>query len=369
MKLKNRTKKLKIPIGRTIKNKRTTTNAFDITMDTDFRSKCVKEEEDQYISMLLHNNELYKFACKILFLTINHCKVIGLSKIFVTNILSSSKLKGIILKLGYNLEDASTLYNIQSLKEFILWNKERKVQFLQIMSAFFDFRNNNEFVKKCIENDRILMSQFMNTVCTYFKLPTSITYSELKHQIIEKSYGQWFYLWVITYLQSSKINLMHRHSDTDGDYIKIRVADLNLKNMLNTSKYKFHTVTRKNIKFNQYNNYPKKTLISGKTYVAPRLNGIWINLMKKYKKEVIAGPSGSAILAYQIIFDISKILPKTEKNKVLLLLCIIADYSIYYHSVSEVLQTYVSEAELPSYTIDMNDLQYLKILNNKYLGM
>jgi len=362
MKLKNRTNKLKIPIGRTIKNKRTTTNAFDITTNTDFRSKDVKEKEDQYISMLLHNNELYNFACKILFLIINHCKVIGLSKIFVTNILSSSKLKGIILKMGYTLEDASTLYNIQSLKEFILWNKERNVAFLQIMSAFYKFQRDNEFVKKCIEHDKALMGKFMNTVCKYFKLPTSLTYSELTRQIIEKSYGQWFYLWVITFLQSSKINLMHRHADTDGDYIRIWASDVEFGNKSNTSKYKLHTVTRKNIKFNQLKEYPEKTLVLGKTYMRPRLNGVWFNLMKKYKKEVIAGPSSSAILGYQIIFDISKIIPKTEKNKVLLLLCMIADYSIYYHSMSEVLQTYVSEAELPSYTIDMNDVEYLKTI-------
>ena len=47
----------------------------------------------------------------------------------------------------------------------------------------------------------------------------------------------------------------------------------------------------------------------------------------------------------------------------------IADYSIYYHSMSEVLQTYVSEAELSPYTINMNDLQYVKMLSIKYLKL
>ena len=280
---------------RTRKN-RNNSNAFNITTDTDFRSKDIKDKEVQYISMLLHDNELYNFACKILFLMINHSKVIGLQKSFITNILSSSKIKGIIVKMGYHKEDASTLYNIRSLKEFIRWNKERNVAVLQIMSAFYKFQRDNEFVKKCIEYDKVLMGNFMNTVCTYFKLPTSITYSELTHQIIEKSYGQWFYLWVITFLQSSKINLMHRRSDVDGDYVRIWASDVEFDNKSNTSKYALQTVTRKNIKFNQLKGYPEKTLVLGKTYMRPRLNGVWFNLMKKYKMEVIAGPSSSAIL-------------------------------------------------------------------------
>lgn len=346
-----------------------TTDAFNITVNTDFRSNHVKTEEDKYIYTLLQNEQLYNFACKLLFLTINHCKIIGLSKIFIINILLSSKFKGIIIKLGYNLEDSSRLYNIQSLKEFIIWNKERNITFLQIMSAFYKFQRDNEFVKKCIEHDKVLMKNFMDTVCKYFKLPRSITYLELKDTIIEKSYGQWFYLWVITFLQSSKVNLMHRHADIDSDYIRIWASDIEFGNKSNISKYALHTVTRKNIKFNQLKAYLEKKLVLGKTYMRPRLNGVWFNLMNKYKKEVIAGPSSSAILGYQIIFDISKILPKTEKNKVLLLLCMIADYSIYYHSMSEVLQTYVSEAELPPYNLEINDLKYLKILSDKYLKM
>jgi hypothetical protein len=256
---------------------------------------------------------------------------------------------------------------MKSLKDFTQWNKERNISFLQIMAAFYKFQRDNEFVKKCIEHDKVLMDKFMNTVCEYFKLPRSITYSELKHKIIEKSYGHWFYLWVITFLQSSKVNLMHRHADTDGDYIRIWASDVEFDNKSKISKYALRTVTRKNIKYNQLKHYPEKTLVLGKTYMRPRLNGVWFNLMKKYKKEVITGPSSSAILGHQIIFDISKILPKTEKNKVMLLLCMIADYSIYYHSMSEVLQTYASEAELPPYNLEMNDLQYLKILSNKYL--
>jgi hypothetical protein len=335
--------------------------------DTDFRPKATKDKEDEYISILLHTTELYDFACKILFLIIKHCKAIGLSKSSTLYTLSSYTTDKIIIKLGYTEEDATTIFSIISLKKFIEWNKERNITFLQLMSAFYKFQTNNEFVKKCIEYDTVLMKKFMNTVCMFFKLPLSISYSELKHQIIEKSYGQWFYLWVITFLQNSKINLMHHLADTDSDYVRKWEKSLDVGKKTNTSKYKVYTLTKQNVKYNQLEEYPEKTIVLGKTFMRPRLNGIWFNLMRKYKKEVIAGPSSSAILGYQILFDISKIIPKTEKNKVLVLFCMITDYSQYYHSMSEVLQTYVSEAELPPYTIDMNDLQYLKTLEDTYL--
>ena len=356
MHLTNKTRSNKKPI-------QSTRDVFNITGNTDFRSSTVKAEEDKCIYSLLHNKQLYNFACNLLFLIIKHSKVIGLPKLHVTNILSYDKLKEITLKMGYSADDSSYLYDLESLKDFIVWNLEKNIPLLQIMGAFYKFQRDNEFVKKCIEYDKDLMKHFMDTVCKYFKLPSSITYSELKHQIIEKSYGHWFYLWVITFLQSSKINLMHRRADVDGDYIRIWASDVEFGNKANTSKYKLHKLTRKNIKFNQLKNYPEKTLVLGKTYMKPRLNGVWFNLMKKYKKEVIAGPSSSAILGYQIIFDISKIIPKTKKNKVLLLFCMVADYSIYYHSISEVLQTFVSEANLPPYNLKMNDLHYLKSLD------
>jgi hypothetical protein len=152
---------------------------------------------------------------------------------------------------------------------------------------------------------------------------------------------------------------MHHNTDTDADYVRKWASDVEFGKKSNTSKYALETLRRENVKFDQLKDYSEKTLVLGKTYMRPRLNGVWFNLMKKYNKEVIAGPSSSAILGYQIIFDISKILPKNRKNKVLLLFCMIADYSMYYHSMSEVLQTYISEAELPAYTIDLNDLEYL----------
>lgn len=160
---------------------------------------------------------------------------------------------------------------------------------------------------------------------------------------------------------------MHHNVMNDSDYIRKWKSDLEYTRQFDKSNYKLHKITRKNIKYNEFKGYSENMIVLGNTYMKPRLNGIWFNLMKKYKKEVIAGPSSSAILAHQLIFDISKVLPKTEKNKVMLLLCILADYSVYHHSISEVIQTYASEASLKPYTIDMDTIEYLKQYIHKYV--
>lgn len=346
----------------TRKHNKKTTNIFNINVDTDFRDKNVKTAENQYVANLLENKDVFDFACKILFLTIQHCKKVGLSKDFILGVIKSWIVGDILVKLGYTEQDANTVCNITTLKEFTSWNRENKITICQLMSAYYKFETSNLFLQKCIEYDNDLKMKFMETIRDYFKIPKSMDYSELKDTIIEKSNGYWFYLWVVTFLQSSKSNLLHRRSDSDDEYVRMWIKDIDYKQVSDTSKFKLHKLTKNDVKYNQLQNYSEKTLVIGKTYQRPRLDGIWINIMKKYKKEVISGPSGSACMSFQNIFEVSKIMPKTNKNKILLLLCCVADMSIYYHSISEIIQTYVKESGLPDYSLDMDDVQYLEKL-------
>lgn len=88
--------------------------------------------------------------------------------------------------------------------------------------------------------------------------------------------------------------------------------------------------------------------------------------MKKYKKEIIAGPSSSSGLCFQFIFEISNIFTNTIKNKFILLCLIICDYYPYFHSVSEILQIYSSDANLNKYNLEINDVDYLMYYIKKF---
>ena len=81
---------------------------------------------------------------------------------------------------------------------------------------------------------------------------------------------------------------------------------------------------------------------------------------------MIAGPSGSTVFIYQNVFDISKILPKNEDNEIMLLMAILADYTGFYHSTTEILQVYSEESKFtPKYTLDMDDVEYIRGLMQK----
>ena len=63
--------------------------------------------------------------------------------------------------------------------------------------------------------------------------------------------------------------------------------------------------------------------------------------MKKYKKEVVCGFSGSCVMIYQCVFNLYKIFDKSIKNKILVLLMVIVDFYPFYHSISEILVAFM----------------------------
>lgn len=344
------------------------TNAFNIGTKKDYREETDKNKEKAFICELLGNKRLYVFGCTILFLIIQHGKKIGFSYDDIASVIEAYNVGKIILKLGYSKKQANEIIGIANLGEFIAYNESNHISFMQLMGAFYRFQSNNIFVKLCIDNDIALQTDFMNAVRTYFKLPGTMEYDKYKVEIIDKSYGFWFYLWVVTFLMSEKKNFMHRSVVNDPDYIRLWDKSVEFSAKRNESKYKSAIIHKDDCKYAQLDNFEDKSLVIGNTFMVPRENGIWFNQMRYYKKEIIAGPSSSAVLTYQIIFDISKILEPTDENKIMLLLCILCHYSEYYHSFSEILQTYTVDASLIEYTLDMNDLDYILQISANVLG-
>lgn len=335
-------------------------NAFHKGTQKDFRDPEGKEKEKEFLCKLLTSERLYTFACTLLYKMIQHAKKVGFSDDDIVFILKSYTIgEKVLLKLGYTVEQAKELLLVSDVVEFQSWNKAHDIPLMQLMGAFYKFQTSNPFVKLCIDADEALQKQFMSSVQTYFKIPQTLSYADFKTSIVEKSYGYWFYLWVITFLQSNIKNLMHRNSISDPDYIRMWDKSIEFSSGSNVSKYKLAELPPSDCKYDQLRHFDQKTLVIGSTFMVPRENGIWFNLMRLYKKEVIAGPSSSSVLSYQIIFDITKILEPTQENKILLLLCILCHYSEHYHSFSEILQSYTVDAQFKEYTMDMNDLEYI----------
>jgi hypothetical protein len=183
-------------------------------------------------------------------------------------------------------------------------------------------------------------------------------------KIINESYTHWFYPWAYTFLFNRKPNFIHQMKSAD-DSVYLRKV---IEKTTSTKDYKLFTKPIGDVKckadnFLNYDNQADLKLVAGNTYVTPRDNGVWYNTLRSYKKEMIAGPSGSTVFIYQNVFEISKILPKNGTNEIMLLMAILADYTGFYHSTTEILQVYSEESQnIPKYTLDMDDVVYIRNL-------
>jgi hypothetical protein len=190
----------------------------------------------------------------------------------------------------------------------------------------------------------------MNAMNRYFSVPKSMNYRTVC-SIIDSSPGEWFYGWTLTYIIHDKKNLFHRNLNDDPDYIRVKNKEFNY-NLVDVNNLT-------SCKKNNLNNFNEQYMVLADTYKTPVKHSFWYKLMKMYRKQIISGPSGSSAICYQLFFDISGILKPTKRNKIMFLLCLLADYYEYFHGISEVLQEYSVSAKLKKYDLSNNDLMYV----------
>ena len=351
--------------------------------ETDFRTPYVKQAENELNCKLIDNHGIYKFACYLLFKIIKKCQQLRFPDIEIKKLIekwTSIATDGdiILTKAGYdcNLKDenpnalCNKAISFDNFNDFLKFNVDNRVSFLSIMGAYYKFQITNKITQLCIDGNQELQRKFLIAMREYFLIPDDMTYEDVK-KIVDNSYGAWFYLWVFTFLISDKHNLMH-HSlgAVDSDYIRMWNKNKEFGDRL--PKKDFHLINLQDYEENdckksayyEYLSYGKKNIMIGNTYMTARQNSVWFNLMKKFNKQVIAGPSSSSVLSYQFLFDISEIFTATDNEnvKILILMCLIADYYNFFHSISEILQEYTVEANLPKYDLSQNDFEYINRL-------
>ena len=355
-------------------------------MAFDFRLSSQKKLEDDYVCSLREDETIYKFANTILFKCIQLSKKANFPYNEIVNILryhlfNPSKFKSTrkyyqkfnisnknkkqkftlrknaVVKNGYDCYSFNC-YNIikfKTEKELYDFNKTNKVPLLKITSALYKFQSTNKLITYCVKQSPLLTQRVLTFMNEYFGTPKSFTFSDLD-KLTKSSKGSWFILWLIYNGSYDIHNIYHHNLINEGTFIR-------------SSRYTFKKeseVHRKDIDDltcvkSQYDKALDK-IVLGTTYKYPVENGIFSNLFKKYKKNTIAGPSGSACMAYMFIFDISRILKDTYENKVLLLKMIIADYYEIHHSIGEILLEYYVDAKFPPYDLSMNDIEYINKL-------
>ena len=210
----------------------------------DYRLKQTIIDENNLSCFLKNNSLLYEFANEILYKLIKLAKKAKFTKTEIIDIIKVMRFNPVIIKTkkqkynripqpkftlktnpitknGYNcnLNICNKLLNIDTLKQFIAFNKYNKITLLQITSAFYKFQISNKLITYCISKNSKLKLDILNKFKKYFHTEDNITYNDIE-KLINKSEGHWFQPWFYFFVNSNIPNLFHRNLNEDKDYIR-----------------------------------------------------------------------------------------------------------------------------------------------------
>ncbi len=341
----------------------------------DGRSKKDKEEQDAVVHKLRSSPTLYKLANKLLFNFIQLAKAANMSKADILFNISQQTLNAVrgkrtkkrrsvfnstlrikgdaIVKNGYNCKryNCNEILECKSEEELLSFNLKNNIKLMQITSAFYPFQRNGVIFTYCIKNQPTLKKYILTRFKNLFHVPDTFTFNDLEAIIKRADKASWFMPWFFLYGLSKAHSTTHAVLGVDSDFVRRRISEFSSANTIELRTRDTHNT-------NEYNSDIQK-VIKGTTYSQPVINGFWWNLMKKYNKQIIAGPSGSSMMLFISVFILTRMLPATFKNKRDILGLLLTDFYPTHHSISEILQVYAEDAKLPKYNLAMNDIEYL----------
>jgi len=312
---------------------------------------------------LLKNELLFNFILKLFYLILKKIKSLKIPNI--TNYLNINLLDNkytkekIITTNGINCKITNLckeLINIDDYNTFYNYIKSNNINVMQITGVIYNMSSSEIIYRTAIKNDTNLSEEIISIYSELFGEKIS-SFCEIE-KIAKKSQGDWFIPLIYIYGKEKRTNIV----DAGLNYDKIYVREA-LGYSRPITKKDFNIYKIKNNDCLKDNFYTNK-LVLGDSYFKVIKNGVFENIMKKNKKEIISGFSGSCVMLYNFIFNILKVLNKNIKNETLVLFMCILDFYPIHHSISEILVTYSRESKyLKTYYLNQNELSYLK----KYL--
>jgi hypothetical protein len=320
------------------------------------------------------NTKVSNFAFKIFYEFIIHANNAELTdKEIIGSMLelTHSEDPNLIDKPGFDMDMAKFIYNIiiiRALDE----NDARKLLFgdniqdniHQMMGTIYTISKHKKCLYYAIKKNPTLKNNFMRKFRKLFLLPDTFNDKDFKFftDIIDKEKGarnRNILLDLIGH-QNCPVSL-YRRQLSYHEYVRSKRLQIESKPV---SSY---TNCHKNYAYKNVRD-DKKIILANSYYDID--NTIFLELFRKYKRKSVAGPSGSATAMYVGIFN-SLDIKTTLENKILLLCCLVADFVPAFHSLPEILVTYMYEVPELSfkYDLSMDPVEYTKQITKKYLNL
>ena len=312
---------------------------------------------------LLKNKVLFNFILKLFYLIlqkINSLKIPNITNYLNIHLLDNKYTKEKIIQTnGINCKITNLcekLIKIDDYNNFCNYIKSNNINVTQITGVIYSMSSSEIIYRTAIKNDTSLSEEIISIYSELFGEKIS-SFGEIE-KIAKKSEGDWFIPLIYIYGKEKRTNIVDAGLNYDKVYIR---EALGYSRPITKKDFNIYKIKNNDcLKDNFYSN----KIVLGDSYFKIVKNGVFENIMKKNKKEIISGFSGSCIMLYNFIFNILKVLNKNIKNETLVLFMIILDFYPIHHSISEILVTYSRESKyLKKYYLNQNEFSYLK----KYL--
>lgn len=307
--------------------------------------------DEEILACFIHNDEnVLRFAFSIMYKTIKKAYELGIDAKQIIHYISENNLENdinMIKKPGFTKNEATKIFKavLEHDEETVFYQIE-KTKFHQIMGSYYLFTMNPTFILGILKLNKELNKNVMDRIKKLFCLPNNYDNDKIKGLLIDAN--KWLYLDIFAY-GSTCPESIYRRNMLNLPYIRNKVTDINVIKAISPTKCHKNALNNKESK-----------IIQGNSWYSIEDDMFFAKLLKSFNRKYIAGPSGSAVLAYIFVFTFLNF-EKTQLNESLLLSCIIGDYIPYYHSLTEILMTYSFEINI-EYNISIDPVNFAKKL-------
>jgi hypothetical protein len=278
----------------------------------------------------------------------------GFTEANIKKLLAGSVSNGAIQQIGFLIREINDFYNATSIDEFKTKCMAHGITFMQLTGIIFNFAVSHDFLKLCIDTGPALQGMFMKGARDYMSVPDDMDYSTFKSEILDESGGTKIYSWIFNHMTNPPTTLFFINQNKNPEFTSTSGCSDSTQTSARIA------LPYQSIKQLQLAKF-ESPVVLGSAYNMPTKGAVWYKLMEKFGKEIIAGQSASASLTHRLFFVLTNFIERNLTNEILLLLVVLADYSLIFHSFSEVLQAYIPcmVGSGIKYQLSYNDLDFI----------
>jgi len=323
----------------------------------------IQDREKTLACYLANNDKVIKFATNIFYFILLYWKKYyprTWKQIIGHEILEDIEKNNIINKIGFTLHERNEIFKF-------IDNNDKKQFFIFLKDKFFKTTSTLNNLSKPdysyyhVNVNIHLQNRFINNLKILFLIDDitwksfSLIYNNVSKSL-KKSYN-FFIFDIIIYGNNSVKDLsLYKKNMTYLDFIKKNLPEDKKnkpKNLIKINHCNSSSISKTN--FSDFKIYNAKN-----TYKIEK-SSPYAKIMDTYGESYLSGPSGSTAILFITLFQFYNY-PRNEKNKIMLLCLIIADYIPLWHTLPEILlssNVELTSPNIPSYTLDKEPVNFV----------